>query len=430
VIHAVEPNSTQGRVPLTVDLDALRSHKGLSISGLDIQAETLSLNDGKTVKLKHYTFRFFSQRFLEEDWFHAAHIWIPEPLQERARGKLFLASHVVNQHKYPEVLFDGYGRRTAAIVGVPSMVILPNPVNREFFKRTGLSKESQWQEETFKRFRATGNANEVSFAGIMKAKWRAIAAAEKVLGTEFDQVILAGGSKGGASVRAMLKYDPRIVSVVASGSIPFGTPEMLARLARREPLVYFLAEQFKLKPEDFQQDSFFTNLGTNDFNAHPTSARKTYESYRGDVCMYVHPNGGHPAMAPEQVKAMQLWLTHVFFGTQLPEIHTPTARTSPDGVSFSGMIEGHDGVTEVELCWTSYEERPWAGPNNPVAAPHMRAQWRTAPMDESNGMYTATLSRSAAGQVSRLHYFVRARVTRGGVEGYLSTPVQFAAEIK
>ncbi len=74
--------------------------------------------------------------------------------------------------------------------------------------------------------------------------------------------------------------------------------------------------------------------------------------------MYVHPNGGHPAMAPEQVKAMQLWLTHVFFGTRLPNIQTPTARTSSDGVTFSVLIDDADGVTDVELCWASYEERP------------------------------------------------------------------------
>jgi hypothetical protein len=73
---------------------------------------------GRFVDLNHYTFRFFSQRFLDEDWYHTAHVWVPESPCEEAKGKMFLAS-LVNQNKYPEVLFDGYGKRTAAVVGVP-----------------------------------------------------------------------------------------------------------------------------------------------------------------------------------------------------------------------------------------------------------------------------------------------------------------------
>ena len=57
----------------------------------------------------------------------------------------------------------------------------PNPVDRGFFERTGLRKESEWQDETFERFRKTGDVNETSFAGIMKANWRAWAAAEKAI---------------------------------------------------------------------------------------------------------------------------------------------------------------------------------------------------------------------------------------------------------
>ena len=134
---------------------------------------------------------------MDEDWFHKASLFVPSGLVPEARGKLFLASHVVNQSRYPEALHEGYGKSTAAILGIASLVFEPNPVNREFFKRTGQKGESKWQDETFERFRKTGDVNKVSFAGIMKANWRAWAAAEKVLEVRFDQVILGGGSKGG-----------------------------------------------------------------------------------------------------------------------------------------------------------------------------------------------------------------------------------------
>jgi len=43
----------------------------------------------------------------------------------------------------------GDGRQTAARVGVPVLVFKPNPVQKEFTKRTGLSKEGEWWTETY-----------------------------------------------------------------------------------------------------------------------------------------------------------------------------------------------------------------------------------------------------------------------------------------
>ena len=65
VAPAAEPDSAQGHVPLVVDLDALRSRVGLSISDLDVQKEKFSPDAKRTVSLRHYSFRFFSQRFLD-----------------------------------------------------------------------------------------------------------------------------------------------------------------------------------------------------------------------------------------------------------------------------------------------------------------------------------------------------------------------------
>ena len=78
---------------------------------------------------------------MDEDWYHRAPLFVPVKLKPGAKGKLFLASHVVNQNRYPEALHDGYGKSAAATLGFASLVFEPNPVNREFFKRTKLKKE-------------------------------------------------------------------------------------------------------------------------------------------------------------------------------------------------------------------------------------------------------------------------------------------------
>ena len=86
--------------PLLVDLKALRSPEGLLLEKKVAKTETVEV-EGREVVLRHYVFRFFSQRFMDEDWWHDAHLFVPVQLADEARGKLFLASHVVNWRKVP-----------------------------------------------------------------------------------------------------------------------------------------------------------------------------------------------------------------------------------------------------------------------------------------------------------------------------------------
>ena len=408
--------------PLRVDLEALQSPEGLQLERKSVREETVEV-DGREVVLRHYVFRFFSQRFMDEDWWHDAHLFVPVKLPDAAKGKLFLASHVVNWRKVPGVLLEGYGRQTAARVGVPVLVFKPNPVQKEFTKRTGLSKEGEWQDATFDRFRKTGDANVVSFAGIMKANWRAWTAAETVLEKKLDQVVLAGGSKGGLAVRAMLKYDPRIVSVVSSGSIPFASPAMLRKLTEREPLTPHLVEQFRIKPSDLAKETIMFNLGSNDYNAHPTEARLVMEQLQGDARIYTHPNGDHPARAPQQVAAMRLWLQHVFFGDPLPDVRPPLVKEGRDSLGFLAVIQQPKGVEAVELCHAFYLEKPWPGPASREHMPHKKAEWKKTSMAKRDGKYTAILKTKDV-ELGRLHYYVRVRVRLGQVTGWLSCPVQ------
>ena len=419
---AVAQAAPEKLTPLRVDLKQLRSAEGLRLERKGARDETVMV-DGRAVVLRHHTFRFFSQRFMDEDWWHDGHLFVPAKLPDAAKGKLFLACHVANWRKYPGVVLEGYGRQTAARVGVPVIVFKPNPVMTEFFRRTGLRKESEWQEATFERLRKTGDANVTSFAGIMVANWRALAAAEVVLGKKFDRIVLAGGSKAGLAVRAMLKHDPRIISVVSSGSIPFGSPAMVKRLTQKEPLTPFVVKQFKVTPADIVKDTIMFNLGSNDFNAHPTSAREMMASLRGDTRIYVHPNGGHPAHTPPQIGAMRLWLRHVFFGDKLPDVRPPIVKPQKNSIDFCAVINQPVGVEAVELCHALYTERPWPGPASRVRMPHTKAQWQTLPMTKRDGQYTATLKTKGI-DLTRLHYFVRARIKTGQVTGWLSCPVQ------
>lgn len=419
---AVAQAAPEKLTQLRVDLKQLRSAEGLRLERKGARDETVMV-DGRAVVLRHHTFRFFSQRFLDEDWWHIGHLYVPVKLAKQAEGSLFLVSHVANERKYPGVLVEGYGRLTAATVGVSVLVLKPNPVKAEFTRRTSLKKESEWQEATFARFRKTGDVNAVSFAGIMRAKWRALAAAEVVLGKKVDRIVLAGGSKAGAAVRAMMKYDPRIKSVVSSGSIPFGTPAMVRKLAAKEPLAPFLVEQFKLKPADFAKATIMFNLGSNDYNAHPTSAREVMASLRGDTRIYVHPNGGHPAHTPPQIGAMRLWLRHVFFGDKLPDVRPPIVKPQKNAIDFRAVINQPAGVEAVELCHAFYTERPWPGPASKQPMPHKKAVWKTTPMAKRDGQYTGTLKTEGT-DLTRLHYFVRVRIKTGHVTGWLSCPVQ------
>ena len=407
--------------PLRVDLEALQSPKGLRLERKSVREEAVDV-DGRAVALRHFVFRFFSQRFMDEDWRHDAHLFVPVKLPDAANGKLFLASHVVNWRKVPGVLLEGYGRQTAARVGVAVLVFKPNPVQQEFNRRTSLSSEREWQEATFDQFRESGDANVVSFAGIMKANWRAWTAAEAVFGKKFNKVILAGGSKGGLSVRAMMKYDPRIISVVSSGSIPFASAAMLRKLTAREPLTPYLVEQFKIKPTDLADDTIFFNLGSNDYNAHPTEARLVMEQLRGDARIYVHPNGAHPALAPQQIGAMRLWLRHVFFGEPLPDVRQPVVEVKNDSLVFRIVIRQPKGVQAVELCHAFYREKQWPGPASRERMPHKNAEWKTTPLAKREGQYTAMLETKGV-DLGRLHYYIRARVRLGQVTGWLSSPV-------
>ena len=406
-------------IPLRIDHDELRSFEGLDISDLNVADVDYALPSGEVVKLKHYTFRFFSQRFMEEDWYHKASLFVPAELASEAKGKLFLASHVVNQSKFREALYGGYGKSTAAVLGIASLVFEPNPVNREFFKRTGLTKESEWQDETFERFRKTGDVNEVSFAGIMKANWRAWAAAEKVLGTRFDQVILGGGSKGGPSVRTMQRHDHRVLSVVVSGSFPFATKEYLAQYGPK-PHELFMGEQIGFFPELYTDSSFFINVGTNDFGAHPTGVRKFYDTLKGDVRIYTHPNEGHQARKSEQIQSMQLWLAHKFYGVSLPDIRLKKPEVGDEKVVFVCEIADSDGVETVELSYSVFEDKPFR-----KYGPHSKAKWKTVAMESIGNSFSVSVP---VQDLAQLHYTARARVVKGRVAGYLSSPVYIVKE--
>ena len=76
-------------IPLKVDHAELRSFEGLNISDLKVVDVNYVLPSGELVKLKHYTFRFFSQRFMDEDWYHKASLFMPSELVPEARSKLF-----------------------------------------------------------------------------------------------------------------------------------------------------------------------------------------------------------------------------------------------------------------------------------------------------------------------------------------------------
>ena len=65
--------------PLRVDLEALQSPEGLQLERKSVREETVEV-DGREVVLRHYVFRFFSQRFMDEDWSHDAHLFVPVKL--------------------------------------------------------------------------------------------------------------------------------------------------------------------------------------------------------------------------------------------------------------------------------------------------------------------------------------------------------------
>ena len=165
------------------------------------------------------------------------------------------------------------------------------------------------------------------------------------------------------------------------------------------------------------------NLGSNDYNAHPTEARLGMEQLQGDARIYTHPNGDHPARAPQQVAAMRLWLQHVFFGDPLPDVRPPLVKEGRDSLGFLAVIQQPKGVEAVELCHAFYLEKPWPGPASREPMPHKKAEWKKTSMAKRDGKYTAILKTKDV-ELGRLHYYVRVRVRLGQVTGWLSCPVQ------
>jgi enterochelin esterase family protein len=410
--------------PLKVDLKVLASTEGLELKNVQSEVIQFTFEDGTTRNIRKHTFRFFSQRFLNEDWYHDAYMFEPVDLDDGDRQKAVILSHVFNNKIFDEML-NKYGLRSAAVIGVPVLLFKPNPVNKEFFKNHPdiRRSESEWQEFTFQLFRETGDINVTSFAVIMKAKWRALAAMDKVLGRKLTSVVYCGGSKGGAAVRAMFKVDPRIVSVISSGSIPFANDEYLKE--DQPAYVRQFVDAFFLRPREFEQSTIFFNIGTNDYNAPPTPVSDVYHGLKGDRRMYTQPNGGHPAIADEQVKAMQLWCSHVFHGTPIPEVIPPVVTMRDSRLFFQSTIKQAANVQKVELSYACFD--PDAGKFTPgrrsANSKWASAIWKTIPMTEKDGRYVASLPRDICQDLAHLHLSVRARVVDGHLVGYVSSPV-------
>lgn len=422
--HGQSFAAEQAFIPLKVDLEALATPEGLELSDVKEEIVSFTFADGTTRDIRKRTFHFFSQRFLDEDWYHDAYLFEPVDLDPDDHDKAILLSHVYNNKIFDDML-DRYGLRTAAVVGVPMLIFKPNPVNKEFFKNHPEIRrsESQWQEFTFQKFRETGDINVTSFAVIMKAKWRAIAAMEAVLGRKLEKLIYCGGSKGGASVRAMFKEDPRIVSVVCSGSIPFATNEYIE--ANSEPYIQHFVEEFYLRPNDFENSTIFFNLGSNDYNAPPKNVTETYYRLKGDRRLYTHPNGGHPAIADEQVKAMQLWCAHVFHGVAIPEVLPPKVTRRDDRLVFRTRIMEGEQVESADLSYACFDLNAGEftpGRRNPKPQ-WPKAKWTTVSMAKENGKYVASLPGDVCEDLAQLNVTVRAKVVAGRVVGYVSSPV-------
>jgi hypothetical protein len=217
----------------------------------------------------------------------------------------------------------------------------------------------------------------------------------------------------------MQRHDPRVLSVVVSGSFPFATKEYLAQYGPK-PHELFMGEQVGLFPEPAVNESFFTNVGTNDYNAHPTGVRKFYDTLQGDVRMYAHPNEGHQARKPEQIQSMQLWLAHKFYGVSLPDIQLKKPEVVDEKIVFVCEVVDPDGVETVELSYSVFEDKPFK-----KYGPHSKAKWKTVVMESIGGSFSVSIS---VQDLAQLHYTARARVVKGRVAGYLSSPVYIAKE--
>ena len=95
VLQSSQAAKPENLIPLRVDLETLQLPEGLQLERKSVREETVDV-DGREVVLRHYVFRFLSQRFMDEDWWHEAHLIVPVKLADEARGRLFLASRVVN----------------------------------------------------------------------------------------------------------------------------------------------------------------------------------------------------------------------------------------------------------------------------------------------------------------------------------------------
>ena len=150
--------------------------------------------------------------------------------------------------------------------------------------------------------------------------------------------------------------------------------------------------------------------------------------------MYAHPGGGHPAEARVQIQSMQLWLAHKFFGMPLPEVALLRPQIKDERIVFTCEIGEPDGVETVELSYALYEERQARIPKpderplfwSPATyGPHTKAKWKSVEMEDVGGYYSASIP---VLDLEKLHYTVRARVTKGHVSGYLSSPVYIAKQ--
>jgi hypothetical protein len=181
-----------------------------------------------------------------------------------------------------------------------------------------------------------------------------------------------------------------------------------------------MGEQIGFFPELYTDSSFFINVGTNDFGAHPTGVRKFYDTLKGDVRIYTHPNEGHQARKSEQIQSMQLWLAHKFYGVSLPDIRLKKPEVGDEKVVFVCEIADSDGVETVELSYSVFEDKPFR-----KYGPHSKAKWKTVAMESIGNSFSVSVP---VQDLAQLHYTARARVVKGRVAGYLSSPVYIVKE--
>ncbi len=390
-------------------------------------------------RLERLKVRFFSHRWKDGDWFGTTRILVPDRLDPRHAGWIFIAP-TASSNPMPDLEMERDHHAWVALTfGIPVATV---PQSGKHF---GLSEIHKLSDHLSGRFLDTGDPSWLALYPFAALHMRAATLVGKIVGIPTKRTIQMGSSITAHQLWKTAACDPRLAGMIITGDMGLYektrtggarksrkiTPQrpVMARLdqAPAEVKAQLIRHVDKAVHARDVQAPLLWIVGSNDFATSLPHISEFLGRFRMEKHLVFSPEYGHGCASWHHVRSVRMWIDHLLNGRPLTRLETPQivwnertlrirvrARSEAEllGIRLylcqAKDLHYFDSVWSVEGRWNGYRQARWESKFLEKRGDHWEAQIDLTP-----------------GRGPNLGLFLVANDRAGKSDGHTSLPMQW-----